>query len=82
MGVLQGDLIVDQRVNHTEGSERENSGVKRGLSGLVGSKLLKIGGEAHGQSYQYSSEGTSLAFPINATAYAARMASKGWIGCA
>jgi hypothetical protein len=29
LGVLQGDLIVDQRVNHAEGSERGNLGVKR-----------------------------------------------------
>lgn len=42
LGVLQGDLIVDQRVNHTEGSERENIEVKRGLLGLGGAKLLKL----------------------------------------
>jgi len=83
LGVLQGDLIVDQRVNHAEGSERGNLGVKRGNAVLVGAKLLKIRRPRYiWQRYQYSSEGTSLAFPINATAYAARMANKGWIGCA
>jgi|GEM_PF-726255 len=43
-GNQQSDLIVDDRLNHAEGNERGNLGVKRRNGGLGGAKLLKTGG--------------------------------------
>jgi hypothetical protein len=74
-------LIVRERVNHGEGSERGKLGVKRRNPVLAGAKLLKI---RVGKSWRDLDQGRSgviaredLGCTITVIAYAARIARSG-----
>jgi hypothetical protein len=53
-GVVHVDAIETEVFRHQEGNEGEKNGVKRGIGGLFGAKLLKRQGQVSGISSRQS----------------------------